>query len=123
MYQVDYSEMLRRCQRYFEKSYDIEVAPGSITTSGVVYRTLDAGPLSFASPGAIRFKVNKRATPSVFVYGMITGASGTINLAGTDRAAVVIFIGETGASTYVNNISGGTAGSSCSAHYTASAEL
>ena len=118
-----YGQELALCQRYYEKSYDIGVVPGSITASGTIYRTLDAGPLSFASPGAIRFKVNKRATPSVLVYGTNTGASGTINLAGVDRAAVVLFIGETGASTYVDNISGGTAGSSCSAHYTASAEL
>ena len=118
-----YGTELALCQRYYEKSYNIGVAPGSVTSTGSLYRTLDAGPTSYASPGPIRFKVNKRATPSVIVYGTLTGASGTMYITGADRAAVVVFIGETGAGAYIDNISAGTAGSSIVAHYTASAEL
>jgi hypothetical protein len=118
-----YGTELALCQRYFEKSYNADVTPGTATNTGAVYRTLDTGPLAFACPGPIVFRVTKRATPSVVVFGPNSGASGTINLAGTDRAALVVFVGENFAGTYVNNFSAGGSGSSCSVHYTASAEL
>jgi len=70
------SEELELCQRYFEKSYDISVVPGSAGST--------AGADSFvASVGnyraAIRYKVNKRSNSNPPVaYSPVTGASGYI---------------------------------------------
>jgi hypothetical protein len=118
-----YGTELQLAQRYFEMSYDIGTALGTATSTGAVYRTLDTGPLSFASPGAILFKVTKRSAPTVVLYGTNTGATAKINVAGSDLAAIAVNVGTNAAGAYVNNVSGGGAGSSCSVHYTASSEL
>jgi hypothetical protein len=64
---------LSLCQRYYEKSYDLETAPGSST---------EAGSFILVSPGNINrvfgqvvFKQFKRATPTMTFYST-TGASG-----------------------------------------------
>jgi hypothetical protein len=118
-----YGTELQLAQRYFEMSYDIGTALGTATSTGAVYRTLDTGPLSFASPGAILFKVTKRSAPTVVLYGTTTGATAKINVGGSDLAAIAVNVGTNAAGAYVNNVSGGGAGASCSVHYTASSEL
>lgn len=62
----NYAEELRLCQRYYEKSYSVNVAPGTVTDAGAVR-------VFMAAAGAFRvdvfFKVIKRTTPSaVTVY-------------------------------------------------------
>ena len=118
-----YGTELQLAQRYFEMSYDIGTALGTATSTGAVYRTLDAGLLSFASPGAILFKVTKRSAPTVVLYGTNTGATAKINVGGSDLAAIAVNVGTNVAGAYVNNVSAGSAGASCSVHYTASSEL
>lgn len=58
---------LAACQRYYEKSYNINVAPGTSTGIGAVY----AGVTSDSYNNGlyvINFKVNKRVAPSMLVW-------------------------------------------------------
>jgi hypothetical protein len=69
---------LALCQRYFEKTYDIGVAAGSVSAAG---RLAQTAPLS-GNPAAIRYtagarwfyRVLKRATPAITIYSPQTGA-------------------------------------------------
>jgi len=81
------STELQLCQRYYEKSYNIDVAPGTSTNLGVMYQ-LGATDASNNIGLNLCFKVQKRVTPIAFVaftqaggdgwqYGR-SGASGTI---------------------------------------------
>lgn len=71
----DYGRELMMCQRYFEKSYNVDVAPGTNTAIGVY----DASGSSDAGGNIINkisFAVSKRANPTVTVYTP-TGTSGS----------------------------------------------
>ncbi len=92
----DYVEELQLCQRYYEKSYDINTTPGTPTT--------DAGSIFFRAAltatqtfGSVIFTSKKRSAPTITVYSVVTGASGVIRnvVAGADVAATTFSIGQT----------------------------
>jgi hypothetical protein len=70
-----YSDQLAQCQRYYSKSYNIDVAPGTVTY---------VGSLAAFSPTAsanrpvipIFFPVSMRTTPTLTAYSPNNGASG-----------------------------------------------
>ena len=66
---------LRKCQRYFCKSYDSETTPGTITQNGVyIFGGSTNGGGNMAIP--ITFPVEMRALPSTYAfYNRSTGAS------------------------------------------------
>jgi hypothetical protein len=66
------------CQRYYEKSYNIDVAPGTVTGVGKVAVPASGTSNNRAVMLNIRFKVTKRATPSLAIYSPATGASGKL---------------------------------------------
>lgn len=70
---------LRKCQRYYEKSYNLDVVPGTADNSGslgVASPSVTGGGDRLAGPV---FKVQKRiAPPSPQVYNSNTGASGAV---------------------------------------------
>jgi hypothetical protein len=73
----DYGTTLAKCQRYYEKTYDTTVNPGTATNAGF---TGTGGPDSVASIyrwNVWRYKVDKRAAPSVTIYDM-AGNSGKV---------------------------------------------
>lgn len=114
-----YAELVPLCQRYYEKSYNLAVSPGSASTSGSsAYRAA-----STSVEWMARFSVSKRATPSLTVYSPVTGSSGVIrdSTGGTDVTAQVSNTGEV--STLLQKSTAGTDGNSYSAHWTADAEL
>jgi hypothetical protein len=59
-------EVLRRCQRYYEKSYDLETVPGTATTVGI----WQGASFSGGDPGAmsIFFLTRKRTTPQISAW-------------------------------------------------------
>ena len=66
------------CQRYFEKSYDIGTAIGSVTQNGASF-ALSSGPAGFTSAGRQSFyKVTKRASPTINTYSTNSEASGKV---------------------------------------------
>jgi len=69
---------LARCQRYYEKSYDIGTAVGA-TSGGGGSSEYIVGSGTINNRGwAVPFKTTKRAVPSITCYSPTTGASGKI---------------------------------------------
>ena len=70
---------LAMCQRYYEKSYEVDVAPGTAAAAtGRVTVAATAQTSSIMTLGSITtFKVQKRTPPSVAFYNSGSGASGT----------------------------------------------
>lgn len=80
----DIEAELEKAQRYFEKTYDLTVAPGTVTNVGQVSTSCASG--SHGHPE--RFSVRKRTAPTIVVYNTQTGAVGTWydNTAAANRA-------------------------------------
>jgi hypothetical protein len=122
-----FGDELRLCQRYYETSYDIGTAPGSITGSlqGAAYFNHNGASGTFIVGGFTTFAVRKRGTPSVTLYSPSTGTSGKVqtnrsgNTDGTGAAATI----------YTSGFSGGFtegSGTTCNLityNWVASAEL
>ena len=106
------------CQRYYEKSYGLSVDPGTVTFNGSITelatRNTAAGTLGY------RFKVEKRATPTVTIYSPVTGASGQVANNG-DKAAAAVQINTSGFR-YVS-ITAGTTAFNADVHLVSDAEL
>ena len=71
---------ISRCERYFEKTYDIGVTPGTVTNFGriVVYMDGLTSALHSASK-EIQFRVRKgKTTPTITFYSPATGTSGKV---------------------------------------------
>lgn len=70
---------LLMCQRSYEKSYEPNLAPGSISNLGS--SQLYAGALTLALQVAgesVYYKTAKRAIPSIITYSPVTGTSGKV---------------------------------------------
>tara|TARA_S200002703_G_scaffold145495_1_gene139891 strand:+ start:267 stop:1376 length:1110 start_codon:yes stop_codon:yes gene_type:complete len=116
-----FGEELALCQRYFAKSYNHSVTPGTAPDFvGCPGRFVDATS-SYASV-QVFLPVTMRATPTVTLFNPSTGATASIRSDSTDHAASTSQIGETGFFFFANNSSIGTS-SSIRGHYTAEAEL
>lgn len=88
---------LALCLRYYEKSYNLDVVPGSIAQAGRVnqfFNQTQGGP----SYGEVRYTVRKRIPASVVVYASETGTLGrTSGSNGIDSTSTTISAnGETG---------------------------
>lgn len=85
------AQALARCQRYYEKSYDQGIVPGTASggpTDGSIYYAVDTA----SAMGIAGFKVTKAKTPAITVYDAL-GASGKArnNSNSTNGNAVSIF--------------------------------
>ena len=69
------SEELQMCQRYYEKSYDINTAPGTVTYNGA--ELLVGADASNGLHGTSPYKVVKRVVPTSTAYNPVTGGTGT----------------------------------------------
>jgi hypothetical protein len=58
---------LAACQRYYEKSYNLDVTPGTDTNNGAVYQGVTGDQYGSATY-TINFKVTKRVTPSLSTW-------------------------------------------------------
>ena len=115
------------CQRYYEKSYDIHVAPGTITDDGLITQS---GSAAGRTTGEIRsdvsFKVTKRVKPVVVVYDSV----GNINKVtrgdygtsfNSNQTVGVPYIGQSNFCMFSGGA--GVFGSAHVLHYTANAEF
>ncbi|MGE8252815.1 MAG: hypothetical protein ACN6RE_09150 [Stenotrophomonas sepilia] len=113
------------CQRYYEKSYNSNMAPGTADRTGS-YR---CGILNgfFLSAGSIPFAVQKRGAPAIAVYAARDGTVGNgseVNNQGVfiaNRALSTSFAGNS--QFQVGGTNTLTAGSLIEFHWTADAEL
>jgi len=78
---LQFGQQLALCQRYYEKSYDINTAPATNATKGLelVAGTIDANQNFYQT---VRFAVPKRANPSINFYK----SDGTANTWRYDRS-------------------------------------
>jgi len=113
---VEFGEQLRRCQRYWRKSYALGVAIGAADYSGSFAFWSNSGGAAAGSPQFAPM----RAAPTIVAYSPASGSSGVFrDSGGTDRAASISQVSE--CSLFV---SGSTAGGAYNnMHFTASAEL
>ena len=111
------------CQRYYEKSYNLETAPGTATNTGATFVYL-AGPSGITNGGAtVPFKVAKRTTPSSTNTYSTGGTIGKIQSSANsaDYNSTIINQGITGFGCYWTQ--GSTSSVNANFHWTAEAEL
>jgi hypothetical protein len=114
-----YEQELKICQRYFEKSYNLDVNPLSASGPGTIRIIRPIG----SSGITVYYKVPKRATPLISIYNPNVALTGGIyrdntasNIAGTSVSA-------SGLNSFIPDYPGVPAGESYSLHYIADAEL
>ena len=125
---VPFDVSLQRCQRYYEKSYNYSVAPGT----GPAYEgTTLAEVLADGTTTRIkildsRFLVRKRAAPTMTFYTSDGGASGEINNYSSGADKTISSIGNTGETNigrYFSMTDAGAANEQYEFQYEANAEL
>jgi hypothetical protein len=113
-----YGTELQLCQRYYCKTYDIDVVPGTVTGAGAIFTTITNANIMQCTWA---FPVNMRATPTVTAYNLSTGAVGTWRDGGaTDRT--ITSVGQGQRQTSFQNLVA-AAGSNISGHAVAAIEL
>jgi hypothetical protein len=121
-----YGTELALCQRYFEKSYNIDVSVGTGSSGPGLYDLTATSNNGSNAYVPIFFKATKRATPSVTGYAYSSGASGawSYDRAGTTGNPSVNFAatGMNSASAYLN-VGASNAAVEVYGHWTALAEL
>jgi hypothetical protein len=129
----DFGTTLRKCQRYFEKSYNIGTTPGTASTLdesiglGIYTNT----PAAYNRIGSgVFFKVPKRATPTVVQYAPATGSTAAAsNATSGDGSTAVGYVSAQQINQNGFNIAASIGGSTSTGYftifyaYTASAEL
>jgi hypothetical protein len=114
---------IEKCQRYFSKSYNLTVAPATVTTVGARGFELGADANQERSV-TLEFPTAMRATPTVTAYSPVSGTSGqwrVYNVARTlnnDSAVTIVYQSEKSA-VFVCTFNG----SNMQGHYRADAEL
>ena len=96
---------LAACQRYYQKSYNIETSPTTSSTIGAV-SIKTAFTNSFHNFPTTYFKTTMRVSPTVTLYST-SGTSGKIrnSSAGTDLNGAAQYIGSNSFAAYVDNSS------------------
>jgi hypothetical protein len=116
-----YGTELQLCQRYYEKSYDIDAVPGSSTNNGLT-KLISFVYGSVYYPGTIIFKQTKRAVPTMSFWSDAY-TLGSWTFYSTSASAQVAVSGvNTGMSSSCLTGSGSTY-SYCQGQWVASAEL
>ena len=122
-----YGTELRLCQRYYQKSYDVNTAPGSATNINcwIAGGSNVGSTTGYVSGGSVNFRVDMRATPTVVSYDT-AGTSGAVQ---RWKLAINNVNGANGVVTSIGNVSfliysnTGSDSSGLQFQYTASAEL
>src|SRR5690606_16712398 len=113
------SDELAKCQRFFEKSYEQDVALATITLAGAVHfsASVAAGSYSYAA-----YRVAKRVAASTVFYNPNSGVTGQARdiTANTDRSVNSQINGFHGVSV---NVTPQAANDSLAYHYAVDAEL
>lgn len=120
----DFAAELVRCQRYYEKSYNTDVAPGTSTADGC-WVGVNINGSDFYDFGRCQFRVTKRASPTMFLWST-DGTSGQFrNLSSSSNSgnSSASNIGHNGfrLSSSNNGMSG--TDNAYASHWAASAEL
>lgn len=123
-----FGEELTLCQRYYEKSYALDLPPGSTSELGIMLARFQQGYTSVIIKGAIisfKFTTTKRIIPAMTFYSHITGTSGVFyNFASSTDLPITSFnIGQTGGRVWVFESNTAIMGIDVVGHYIADAEI
>lgn len=114
---------LALCQRYFTKTYDINVVPAFAGNYSGAMRTTAINTTTYMSFGSWSFPASMRSTPTIVTYNPQTGTTNSFVGDGVNYTGVGIGnTGQRGVDFFANNVSVGTS-VFMSVHATASAEL
>jgi len=113
-----FGDELRRCQRYYQKSYNYEHAPGNTTNNGA-YQFFH--PSSTIREPNVRYETEMRVNPTETFYAPDSGTSGKVRNRSTNADETAV-IGDTGSKGFNLSMSI-TANNHYGFHYTADAEL
>jgi hypothetical protein len=117
-----YGLELALCQRYYEKSYDLDTVPGTGTDAGCVLFSVPwtNGDVPKAN---VRFQTRKRAAPALTYYASSDGEVSKFYCSdGAKYAGSVLYLGENGFTFGLPGINP-KAGYAASFHWVCSAEL
>jgi hypothetical protein len=73
-----FDTVVGKCQRYFEKSYDLSTSPGTITGVGMVVQEEVSFSYTAHNFTLHSFNVRKRATPATVIYNHLTGTANSL---------------------------------------------
>jgi len=128
---VPFDINLRRCQRYYQKSYDIGTFPGNADANNNISSVQMANSSSSTANNGVRTRYAQRlrANPTATLYAP-DGTSGNLNYcrhgaAQSEVSGTITGAGTTSLKVYTGNASGMTSGDAIEVfyHYTADAEL
>lgn len=117
------SQELSLCQRYFEKSWDADVALNTNTIAGALAWQYPAASTIYYGPN-LSFKVPKRAAPTITFYNWNDGTAQAVNVGtGSNTTGLLPYstIGKNGCMLTYTSPAGAVSTLSC--HYKANAEL
>jgi hypothetical protein len=115
----DYFEELQLCHRYYEKSYDIETPPGTITNAGVRSNTVGTASTN-SMLMSVSFDACKRVIPTIVCYNAATGAANSVNTNGGADTPQILYAGTRSVNIGADN---GISKRAVYPHFTADAEL
>ena len=94
----DFDNEILRCQRYYEKTYNIDVAPGTVTPIGrKIFITTGTGSATYTIHLDWHWETNKRAIPTVTTYSSSTGTENRVEVKSGDVTPTISSEGTTGA--------------------------
>ncbi len=107
---------LADCERYFQKSYDHDVKPGSRSYSG----TENCRQNTQYNVSGVRFRTSMRRAPTIRLYNPATGDEGTWQSLSTP---IAVSAGDVGTNGFHVDVTAGTPGEPLAGHWTANAEF
>jgi hypothetical protein len=120
----NYALEINNCQRYYEKSYNLNTDPGTITGSGKIAAEETTSPVSIIHNAQTSFKTTKQTNPTVFIINPTTGTINEVHNVTTSTGVGVnsIIVGENNISS-INLLTPSVGVNTYEWHYVADAEL
>jgi len=116
------AEEIEFCQRYCEKSYDLNTAPGTATGVGAIFYEMWAGTTQPILTAFFRTRKNRAVTSSDVILYSTAGTINNVTLNAADQAATVASNGGENSFTFYPTATP-TAGHNLQAHYVVDVEL
>ena len=116
-----YGDELVKCQRYYEKSYNQDTDPGTVTVRGA-FQSRDGTASTVVRYYPVIYRVTKRANPSIVIYIPDTGNSGSLRMDSSNADAAISGNGDANTMVYSDD-SGIPNHYGVSFHYTIESEL
>jgi hypothetical protein len=123
--QIDYGRELMMCQRYYAKSYNTSVVPGTVGSFDGAVAIASTGTSAGAAIASFGFPAEMRAPPTMTFYSGNSGASGVWRDSGssTDKTVIIYLnAGTRGGTVYNTATMSGTA-AGLYGHWVAAIEL